>query len=128
MEMFDFSLKTRLKLLDAGCYVAYDNFGNLGYPHPYLGRIVNLTSDIHRIKDIKQLIEKGYLKQILVGHDICIKDSLLAYGGFGCAHLLNNAVPLMRAMGVNDEQINALLIDNPKRFLTFTRGRVTFIV
>ena len=121
MEMFDFSLKTRLKLLDAGCYIAYDNFGNLGYPHPYLGRIVNLTSDIQRINDITQLIDKGYLKKILVGHDICIRDSLIAYGGFGYAHLINNAIPLMRAIGMSDEQINALLIENPKSFLTFTR-------
>jgi phosphotriesterase-related protein len=123
VEMFDFSLKTRLKLLEAGCYIAYDNFGNLGYPHPYLGRIVNITSDIVRINGIKELIEKGYQKKILVGHDICIKDSLIAYGGYGYAHLLNNATPLMRAMGMTDEQINALLVDNPKRFLTFTRAQ-----
>jgi phosphotriesterase-related protein len=123
MDTFGFSLKTRLKLLDAGCYIAYDNFGNLGYPHPYLGRIANLTSDIQRINDIKELINKGYQKQILVGHDICIRDSLIAYGGFGYAHLLSNAVPLMRAMGITDEQINGLLVENPKRFLTFTKAQ-----
>jgi phosphotriesterase-related protein len=119
MEVFDYTLDTRLELLDAGCVIGYDNFGNLGYPHPYLGRVVNLTTDLARIRDIKDLIDRGYEQQVLLGQDTVFKDSLAAYGGYGYAHLLENVVPLMRAMGVEDHHIDAMLIDNPRRFLTF---------
>jgi len=119
MDTFDFTLETRLKFLEAGCYIGYDNFGNLGYPHPYLGRVVNLTTDFSRIRDIKDLISRGYLSQILIGQDTVFKDQLRVYGGYGYAHLLENVVPLMRAMGVAAEEIQALLVDNPSRFLTF---------
>lgn len=119
MDTFDFTLETRLKFLEAGCYIGYDNFGNLGYPHPYLGRVVNLTTDFSRIGDIKDLIGRGYLSQILVGQDTVFKDQLRTYGGYGYAHLLENVVPLMRAMGVTADEIEVLLVENPRRFLTF---------
>jgi phosphotriesterase-related protein len=120
MDVFDFSFEAQLKILEAGCNVAFDNFGNMGYPHPYLGRVVNLNSDIERIKSIRKLIEQGYIDKILLGHDVCFKDILLAYGGYGYSHLLVNAVPLMRAMGISSEHVDKLLVENPKRFLTFS--------
>ena len=52
----------------------------------YLGRVVNLTSDIARIRDIKELIDMGFVSQILLGQDTVFKDSLSAYGGYGYAH------------------------------------------
>lgn len=119
MEVFDYTLETRLKLLEAGCYIGYDNFGNLGYPHLYLGRVVNLTTDLSRIKDIKELIGMGFVDQILLGQDVVFKDSLSTYGGYGYAHLLDNVVPLMRDMGIDERHISAMLVDNPRRFLTF---------
>jgi len=123
MEVMDFALETRLKFLEAGCYVGYDNFGNIGYPHGYLGMVVNLTTDLARIRDIKDLIERGYLKQILPGQDIVFKDMLRAYGGYGYAHLLENAVPLMRNLGLTETDIHALLVDNPKAFFTFRESK-----
>jgi phosphotriesterase-related protein len=119
MDVFDYTLETRLKILDSGCYIGYDNFGNMGYPHPYLGKVVNLTSDFSRIKDIKDLIDRGYLDQILIGQDTVFKDQLRVYGGYGYAHLLENVLPLMHAMGITAEQTRALVVENPKRFLTF---------
>ncbi len=119
MEVFDFALDTRLKFLGAGCYIGYDNFGNLGYPHLYLGRVVNLTSDVSRIRDIKELIDLGFVDQILLGQDTVFKDSLSAYGGYGYAHLLENVVPLMRDMGIEERHITGMLVDNPRRFLAF---------
>jgi phosphotriesterase-related protein len=119
MEVMDFTLDTRLRLLEAGCYIGYDNFGNLGYPHMYLGKVVNLTTDLARIADIKELIDLGFVDQILLGGDLVFKDMLSAYGGYGYAHLLENVVPLMRDMGVEDSHTKAMLVDNPRRFLTF---------
>jgi phosphotriesterase-related protein len=119
MEVFDFTLETRLRLLETGCYIGYDNFGNLGYPHLYLGRVVNLTSDLGRIRDIALLLDLGFARQVLIGQDTVFKDSLHAYGGYGYGHLLENVVPLMRAMAISEDHITAMLVDNPQRFLTF---------
>jgi phosphotriesterase-related protein len=122
MDVFDVGLDTQIRLLEAGCHIAYDNFGNLGYPHMYLGRIVNLAGDLERIRNIRQLIDRGYQQHILIGQDICFKDMLRAYGGFGYAHLLENVAPLMRAKEMTQDQVHALLVENPKRFFVFTQA------
>ncbi len=119
VENFDYTLDTRIRILQAGCYVGYDNFGNLGYPHCYLGRVINLTTDLYRIRGIRELLDRGFLGQILLGQDLCFKDMYSCYGGYGYAHLLENAVPLMKDMGLTEHHIEALLVDNPRRFLTF---------
>ena len=79
--------------------------------------MINLTTDLHRIRDIKELIDRGFLGQILLGQDLCFKDMYSCYGGYGYAHLLENAVPLMGDMGLTEREIDALLVDNPRRFL-----------
>ncbi len=123
MDTFEFSLETRINILDRGCYIGYDNFGNIGYPHSYLGRVINLGCDVQRIRDIRELIDKGYLGQILIGSDNCFKDGLKAFGGHGYAHVVENVAPLMRAMGLAAEEVGALLIDNPKDFYAFSEPR-----
>ncbi len=119
VDGFGYSLETRLKVLEAGCYVEYDGFGQAIYHFFYMGRIANAMSDIQKITDIMQLIEKGYLNQILLAQDFCFKCCLATYGGYGYAHLIRNLIPFMRAKGMAEEQIHALLVDNPRRFLEF---------
>lgn len=116
---FGFSLETRLKVLDEGCYVEYDGFGQAIYHFFYMGKIANAMSDIQKITDIMELIERGYLSQILIAQDFCFKCCLATYGGYGYAHLINNLVPFMKAKGMTEEQMQALLVDNPRRFLEF---------
>ena len=82
-----------------------------------MGHIANAMSDIEKITDIIELIEKGYLSQILIAQDFCFKCDLAAYGGYGYAHIINNLLPFMRAKGMTGEQIHALLVDNPRRLL-----------
>ncbi|MAO89393.1 MAG: phosphotriesterase-related protein, partial [Dehalococcoidia bacterium] len=41
------------------------------------------------------------------------------YGGKGYAHILENIVPRMRKRGFSNENIDNILIENPKRILTF---------
>jgi phosphotriesterase-related protein len=119
VDGYHYSLDTHRKIFEAGCYVEYDGFGNSLYTAPYAGRLLNWHSDATRIDVIQQLIEDGFINQILLAGDICFKCSLAAYGGFGYAHIINNLIPLMRAEGMTEEQIHTLTIDNPKRFLQF---------
>jgi phosphotriesterase-related protein len=84
-----------------------------------MDRVINEGNDIQRIYDIQRLIDDGYIDQILLGQDVFFKCSLAAYGGFGYAHIIDNLIPLMRAKGMTEPQINTLLVENPKRFLRF---------
>ena len=70
-------------------------------------------------EQIKELIDMGYLKQILLSQDIANKTMLVSYGGQGYAHLLREVVPVMKIYGISDEQINTMMVENPKRLLPF---------
>lgn len=108
--------KDRRKLAETGCYLAYDMCGEEGY---YSLSIVDLPNDHQRVNEIMQLINQGYLNQILVSQDICTKHRLRRYGGHGYDHILRNMVPVMRVKGMSDEQIRTLLVENPQRLLRF---------
>jgi len=114
-----FDLKKLYKFADAGCYLAYDEWGVEGYYSSVISTDIDILNDAQRIHYIKNLIEKGYGKKILISHDICHKCRYRSFGGHGYDHILSNAIPLMRLRNITEDQINDLLINNPKRFLTF---------
>ena len=122
MDRCGYSLDTRLRLLDAGCYIEYDLFGFEGYYPARValaeGTLPDTPNDVGRIKEILDAIERGYSSQLLLSHDIGMKVMLVRYGGWGYAHLLREVVPLMRVFGINREAIDTMMIDNPRRLLT----------
>ncbi len=119
VDGFEYSSATRHKILEAGCYVSYDGFGQLIYHFLVMDRVLNGHNDIQRIDEIIQMIEEGYINQIQIAQDFCFKSCLAAYGGYGYAHILNNLLPFMRAKGITQESIHTLLVENAKRFLEF---------
>ena len=108
----------RIELANTGCYLEYDLFGREGY-YPMQRRLIDFPNDTQKINEIIDLIDKGYLNQILVSQDICNKTNRCAYGGWGYAHILRNTLPVMRAKGITEEQIHTLMVDNPRRLFTF---------
>ena len=78
-----------------------------------------MPGDSQRLNVVIQLIADGYLNHVLISHDICFKHRLVTCGGSGYAHILRTIVPYMRDKGMPEEQINTLLVDNPKRVFTF---------
>jgi phosphotriesterase-related protein len=119
IDLSGFSRDTCHKLAEAGCFIAYDNFGLEGLLElPGLGHAVELN-DRQRINDIMNLISDGYLDYILVSQDLATKHRLTSYGGPGYAHILRDIIPLMRARGLSEEQEYKLLVDNPRRVLSF---------
>ena len=105
-----------LKLAKTGCYLEYDIFGWEGY---HSTPTIDMPNDTYRVNQIIQLIDQGYLNQILISQDICWKHRLRSYGGHGYDHILRNVVPLMRLKGLSEKQIHTLLVENPKRLLRF---------
>lgn len=65
------------------------------------------------------LVKEGYEDKIVVAHDIHTKNRLTKYGGHGYSHILKNIVPKMLTRGISQHQVDKILIDNPKRWLTF---------
>ena len=119
IDGFNFSISTIRKILEAGCYVEYDGFGQAVYHIPYKGKVLNRLSDMGRAEAILSWINEGFRDQIIIGQDYCFKCVLASYGGYGYDHTLNNLVPVMQAVGLGEGDIRALLVDNPRRFLEF---------
>jgi phosphotriesterase-related protein len=112
------SQKTRLEFAKKGCYLEYDEFGFEGfYPTQFRGAI-DFPTDVGRINWIMDLIDHGYINQILISQDTCFKHHLRSYGGWGYDHILRDVVPVMYLKGMTEEQINIIMVDNPKRLLT----------
>jgi phosphotriesterase-related protein len=121
VNVYAFSPETLRKIADAGCYLGFESFGNLGYPHLLQGRLLEHRCDLDYLDTIAALIEDGYLERILISHDICFKDFLTVYGGNGYAHILRNTLPVMRIRAFSEEQIQALMVNNPERYMQFVQ-------
>jgi phosphotriesterase-related protein len=98
------------QLFDRGVYVEFD----------YLGQAPLTPERNQQIVDkIAATIEAGYGDRLLVAHDICTKPQLKKNGGGGYAYISTTILPALKAKGVSDEKLRKLLIDNPRRVLTF---------
>jgi phosphotriesterase-related protein len=113
-----FQPSTLKELGMTGCYLGYDCFGCSPF-YPLDFGVFEAPCDRERIHQIIDLIEEGFLKQVIISHDNCFKDELVRYGGPGYAHILRNILPQMFARGITREQINTIMVENPKRFLCF---------
>ena len=107
-------------LLDAGVYVEFDNFGKENNTDPWdigpgNGRFV---TDWERVRLIEKIIQRGYGRQLLFSCDICLKTLLHAYGGWGYDHVLTHILPMMREIGITEDTIHEILVENPARWLT----------
>ena len=106
------------RLAETGCMLEYDLFGNeFSYYRP--NPDFDMPSDAQRLDWIAWLIAEGHGDQVTIAHDIALKHSLVRYGGYGYAHIVENIVPRMRRRGFKEERIQAILVENPKRLLAF---------
>jgi predicted metal-dependent phosphotriesterase family hydrolase len=71
-----------------------------------------------RIRLIKEMIGRGYVRRLLLSQDICMQSQTRAFGGTGYAFILTGLVPRLLAAGVTEEHIRVLTIDNPRAALT----------
>lgn len=106
-----------LELAATGACLEYDLFGHESSFYPLSS--IDMPNDAQRLAQLELLSAKGYLNQILMAHDVCTKHRLIRYGGHGYDHLLRNVVPCMRRKGFTEQQILTILVENPKRLLSF---------
>ena len=108
-------------LAETGCYLEYDCFGmeDTGFTH-LAHQEATIPSDVQRTEALEFFVAEGYLDRLVIAHDVCTKPHLTRYGGKGYAKILENIVPRMRRRGFTEDQIHAILVDNPARALTFS--------
>ncbi|TCK29173.1 phosphotriesterase-related protein [Ancylobacter aquaticus] len=99
------------RLARRGVFLGYDM---IGIDFFFAEKNTQAPSDEQNAIAIRRLIDAGFLQQILISHDVFLKMMLVRYGGHGYGHILRNFVPRLRRHGVNDEQLETLLIENPR--------------
>ena len=60
----------------------------------------------------------SFIDRLLLSQDLCINRHFTVYGAKGYAFLITEFVALMQEAGLAQEQIDTLLIENPRRMLT----------
>lgn len=104
------------KLMDRGAYVQFDLLGREPTPR-------TPVSDAEVGKAIVEMIKAGYLNKILLSQDVCTKIQLAASGGTGYAYINEYFLPYLKRLGVTDQQIQTIVVENPRRVLTFVAPR-----
>ena len=104
------------RLADAGCVLEWDLFGQESSFYPLAD--IDMPNDAMRLAAIRGVIARGHLDQVLISHDICYRTRLTRWGGHGYGHIFANVVPMMRRRGFSDDEIRAIVEDNPRRLLT----------
>jgi phosphotriesterase-related protein len=109
------------RLLDAGSYISFDTIGLDPQWPPDYGRRLRVA----RIERILSLIERGWVKQLMISHDnSCYYDVQpmheLDFPTY--TEVVVDFLPKLRERGVTDEQINQMMVGNP-RDLFATAGR-----
>ena len=106
-----------LRLADSGVTVEFDLFGQ---ESSYYGLSdIDMPNDATRLRLIRALINRGHLERVVISHDICYRTRLASFGGHGYGHIFRNVVPMMLKRGYSENEVDAILVRNPRRLLTF---------
>lgn len=100
---------------DRGCMLEFDRFGSEWFYDSR--RQWYEWRDDDRAAAIRWLFSQGHGDQVVVGQDVCYRINWQRHGGPGFGHLLRRSVPVMEAAGLTPEDVDRLLVTNPRRFL-----------
>ncbi|MCY3811430.1 MAG: phosphotriesterase-related protein [Gammaproteobacteria bacterium] len=107
-------------ILDQGCFLGLDRYpGHLVSPHM-------------RTVTMKALIDSGYAERLCPAHDcICLhilneradgtlpeEHALALRNPDGYLYMHRHVIPDLKSMGVGEDTIDTLFVDNPKRFFS----------
>jgi phosphotriesterase-related protein len=105
------------QIAERGAYVEFDLFG---HPEAYHAMVDDAQpSDLDRVRYVEEMVSSGHEDRLLLSHDVFVKTVLRKYGGNGYAHILENVLPILRARGMDEATLRRLVVENPRRVLTF---------
>jgi phosphotriesterase-related protein len=114
-----------VELLRWGFLLEWDFFGIETSQYWMAGIDLDLPTDYMRLDLLRRLIDLGFRDQLCLSHDICTRTRLCAYGGHGYRHLPAHVMPLMRRRGFSEAEIEALLVETPRRLLCYLSEPLT---
>jgi predicted metal-dependent phosphotriesterase family hydrolase len=101
-----------LAVVEAGCFIGYDCISKENY-----------KSDSDTIEFIQRLIEAGYGDRLCLSGDLARRSYLTSYGGGpGFTYILWRFLPWLRQVGIGEDAIRRLVVDNPARFLAWAES------
>ena len=98
-----------LEVARRGAYVAIDHIGSPDDVH---------VTDAERAAMVAELVAAGHAGRILLSSDAIGYAVGQAPRDLSYDHLLANFVPLMQAQGVGDDDVQRILVENPRELLT----------
>jgi 5-phospho-D-xylono-1,4-lactonase len=100
-----------LEVARTGVYFGYDQFSKTKY-YP----------DETRADFVARMVQAGFRDQLALSGDLARRSNFPAYGfpaAPGYEHLILKVVPMLRNAGLTQDDIAAIFIQNPARFLAF---------
>ncbi len=108
------SIPYHKEVLKKGPYLAFDRFG-----------LDIILPDAKRTETFAALFKLGYGNKILISHDFVMNwlgrdfalpgSSLPPSANWNLTHIFKNIIPALKKAGITGEQINTVLVDNPRR-------------
>jgi len=108
------SFSSLMSFFERDVYIAFDTLG-------VVRSIASNNPDAIVANAIPKIIKEGYLDKILLAQDVCWKTHLKAYGGAGYSFILEKFLPYLKKLGLSNRDIDTIMIDNPKKILTFNK-------
>jgi len=113
----DFDMDYLLGLLDKGVWLGLDR-----YPG---GRTPGTPDWEQRTEIAKKLIDAGHTRRIMLSHDYSVPKARIGAevqedrrraNPDGFNFITRNVLPRLKELGVSDEDITQIMVDNPRRF------------
>jgi phosphotriesterase-related protein len=114
---FNHDLRYHLAMLNRGCYVGFDQVG------------IASTTDELRAATLSGLIAMGWAHRIVLSHDAmcCVHPKFMPLppgrppaSERRATHIIRSFLPRLREMGVSEDAIRLMTVENPRRY--FEKG------
>lgn len=105
-----------IRIAETGVFVCIDHVGSPSSRGPSSGGFI---TDTQRATNVAELVRAGFVNQITLGMDTSQNSEMTARGGRGYGHLLRRFVPLLLEAGVTSDDVQTMLVANPRRVLAF---------
>lgn len=103
------------RLIERGAVLGFDLFG---FDHSLLGPGRYPPSDHEAARFVAGLVAAGHRDRLILSQDVGVVSRLRQFGSWGYAHLLEHVVPILRGLGLTDDDLDAILVRTPARLLS----------
>jgi phosphotriesterase-related protein len=114
--MEDMPFEYHEAVAERGAFLGFDEFGQEDYVDE---EGIVLPRDTERVVALKRLIDEGYMDNLLLSQDAGLKTYLRTYGGYGLAHIQRTIVPMLKSIGVTENEVSHMMIHNPARAMAY---------